>query len=114
MKNMKFTLIGGDLRNVKLASLLEERGNEVYTFGLEGGAGGKFFYRCNSMTEAFARGDIIIGPIPFSQDGIKLNVPLHQADVELQDILDNIPKGRLLIAGKYLRILSKVADKNVR
>ena len=54
MKNMKFTLIGGDLRNVKLASLLEERGNEVYTFGLEGGAGGKFFYRCNSMTEAFA------------------------------------------------------------
>ena len=96
MKNMKFTLIGGDLRNVKLASLLEERGNEVYTFGLEGGAGGKFFYRCNSMTEAFARGDIIIGPIPFSQDGIKLNAPLHQADVELQDILDNIPKRQVV------------------
>ncbi|NLN03493.1 MAG: dipicolinate synthase subunit DpsA [Clostridiaceae bacterium] len=115
MKNMKFTLIGGDLRNVKLAALLEERGNEVYTFGLEGGAGGKFFYRCNSMTEAFARGDIIIGPIPFSQDGIKLNAPLHQADVELQDILDNIPKGRLLIAGKVpADFARKLADKNVK
>ena len=43
-----------------------------------------------------------------------MNAPLHQADVELQDILDNIPKGRLLIAGKYLRICQKVADKNVR
>lgn len=115
MNAVKFTLIGGDLRNVKLASLLEEKGHDVYTFGLEGGAGGKFFYRCNSMTEAFARGDVIIGPIPLSADGLKLNAPLHQADVELQDVADNMPKGRLLIAGKISEDFAvKVKDKGAR
>lgn len=114
MNETKFTLIGGDLRNVKLASLLEEKGYDVYTFGLEGGAGGKFFYRCNSMTEAFARGGIIIGPIPLSADGLKLNAPLHQADVELDDLIDNLPKDRLFIAGKIPEaFVSKVKEKGV-
>ncbi len=114
MDEIKFTLIGGDLRNVKLATLLEEKGYDVYTFGLEGGAGGKFFYRCNSMTEAFGRGDVIIGPIPLSADGIKLNAPLHQADVDLEDLCENMPKGRLFIAGKIPEDFAfKLKDKGV-
>lgn len=33
--NTKFAVIGGDLRIIKLAKMLAEDGNEVYTYGLE-------------------------------------------------------------------------------
>ena len=33
--NTKFAVIGGDLRTIKLAKMLAEDGNEVYTYGLE-------------------------------------------------------------------------------
>ena len=32
---MKFAIIGGDLRIVKLAEMLAKENNEVYVFGLE-------------------------------------------------------------------------------
>ena len=33
--SMNFAIIGGDLRAVKLASILAEEGNIIYTYGLE-------------------------------------------------------------------------------
>lgn len=66
------------------------------------------------MTEAFARGGIVIGPIPLTSDGLKLNAPLHQADVDLDDLIDNMPKDRLFIAGKIpADFASKVKEKGV-
>lgn len=97
---LKFALAGGDLRNVKLAAILAEQGCEVYTFGISHSSIGTNFNRCADMGEAFAMGDFIIGPTPFSHNGSVLNAPLHTTDIPLSDVLKNMPKGRTLIAGK--------------
>lgn len=97
---LKFALAGGDLRNVKLAAILAEQGCEVYTFGISHSSIGTNFNRCAEMGEAFAMGDFIIGPTPFSHNGSTLNAPLHTTDITLTEVLRNVPKGRTLIAGR--------------
>ncbi len=106
----KFALAGGDLRNVKLAALFEEDGHDVYTYALDSSSG-RFYHRCNSMSEAFGRGHVIVGPMPFTIDGTILNAPLHSADIELDDLLLSVPEGRLLIAGRIPSAFKEKAQK---
>ena len=68
---LKFALVGGDLRNVKLASILAAEGCTVYTYGISHSSIGTNFNRCSELGEAIAMGDFIIGPMPFTLGGSK-------------------------------------------
>ena len=77
--NMNFSIIGGDLRIVKLAQILAQDENKVYTYGLEKAEELKEkenVIMCNKLTEAVKDSEIIIGPIPFSSNGKDINSPL--------------------------------------
>lgn len=99
MKNYRMTILGGDLRNVKLAELLEKDGHTVHSFATE--AFGNISQRCSEPGEAFAVSDIIIGPIPFTIDNMHLNAPFHPAKIELAKIAEaaHIYNAKLLIGG---------------
>ena len=100
MMGLKFALVGGDLRNVKLASILAAEGCTVYTYGISHSSIGTNFNRCSELGEAVTMGDFIIGPMPFTVGASKLNAPLHTGEIELEDILRAVPKGKIIIAGK--------------
>lgn len=109
-KTYRFSIIGGDMRNVKLSELLSEDGHEVHTFALDNT--GIISQRCSDLREAFALSDIAVGPMPFtSGDGTYLNAPFHPEKIEIAKIADVIREsgfGGLLIGGRVPLALSGV------
>lgn len=101
MKN-KISIIGGDLRIVRLAELLTYDGVDVCTYGLENSdyiQDNFEIKKANNIKEAFEFSDIIISSIPFSKDGEKINSPFSEKDIFIKDIVSNLNKDKLFIIG---------------
>ncbi len=97
-----FSVIGGDLRIVKLVQMLAKDGNMVYTYGLEKAEEIKEkgnIILCNNINETI-RNDtkIVIGPIPFSSDGEKINSPFSDKKILIKQLMD-ILYSKVFIAG---------------
>ena len=80
---MKFLSLGGDLRTVRLVQMLKEDNHEVYIYGEE------------KVREDI---NIVLGPIPFTKDGEKLNTPLSKKEIYIKELFPLL-KGKTLIAG---------------
>ena len=65
---MKFAIIGGDLRIIKLAVMLAKEQNEIFMYGLEKAEelkNNSNIKQCESIKKAIQEVEIVIGPIPF-------------------------------------------------
>ena len=64
-----FAVIGGDLRIVKLAKMLTEDENKIYTYGLEKAEelkNNENIFVCNKLKEALnEKVEVVISSIPF-------------------------------------------------
>ena len=99
--NRTFTIIGGDLRIIKLAKILAEENNTIYTYGLEKVeelSQKENIIFCEKISEAIKESEIIIGPIPFSSDGINLNTPFSDKKISIRELM-HIINAKILIAG---------------
>jgi len=84
MKRRSVMVLGGDRRNLELARLLINDGEDVkisYVHGLN-----------------FEDIDLIIGPLPLSSDKKTLNAPFHPEEIEVDALLEKM-RGKTLIAG---------------
>lgn len=96
-----FTVVGGDLRIIKLIKMLAIDGNKVYIYGLEKAdelEENENIIMCSKLQEAVKNSDIIIGPIPFSSDGKGINSPFSDKQITIRDLIHVINK-KILIAG---------------
>ena len=84
-----FSVIGGDTRNCELAKMLANEGNKVYVYGLEKSnlkeQDVENIEICDHLEDAIYKGNIVIGPIPFTRDGELLNSPLANNKIEIDD-----------------------------
>lgn len=95
------TVIGGDLRIVKLIEMLDKDGYTVYTYGLENSEellNLDSVEMCPTLEEAIKNSKVIVGPVPLSSDRRRLSTPFGRNSVELTDFTSAI-KGKYLIAG---------------
>ena len=95
------TVVGGDLRIVKLIEMLDNDGYKVYTYGLENSEEVLNMERvelCPTLQEAVAASKVVVGPIPLSSDRKRLSMPFGRNSVELSEFVDAI-QGKYLIAG---------------
>ena len=95
------TVVGGDLRIVKLIEMLDSDGYKVYTYGLENSEEILNLERvemCPTLDEAVAASKVVVGPIPLSSDRRRLSTPFGRNNVELPDFVEAL-KGKYLIAG---------------
>ena len=100
MKN-KFAIIGGDLRIIKLTEMLADEENEIYVYGLEKSEDIKNkanIIQCDSIKKAIQDVEIVIGPIPFSSNGITLNTPFSEKEITVREMMHAI-NAKVLIAG---------------
>ena len=100
MKN-KFAIIGGDLRIIKLAEMLANEENEIYTYGLEKSEDIRNtanIIQCDSIKKAIQNVEIVIGPIPFSSNGVTLNTPFSEKEITVREMMHAI-NAKVLIAG---------------
>lgn len=84
-----FTLIGGDLRSVKLANLLQKAGNEVTTYGLEKAQEIKSnpnIYIENNLNDAIEKSNIIIAPLPFSKNDEDVMCTFSDKRIKITDL----------------------------
>ena len=98
---MNISIIGGDLRIVRLAQMYANERNRVYTYGLE-----KYFKEstdeniivCEELQKAIDESKIIISAIPFSKDGINVNAPYADKTINIEELEGKL-SNKVFIAG---------------
>lgn len=109
-----FLVIGGDSRIVKLVNMLANK-SVIYTYGLEKAEeieNNVNIIKCNRIDEEIVhKNNVIIGPTPFSKDGISIYAPYSENIINIKDTLKKC-KEKHLIAGSIKDDLQKVADEN--
>ena len=98
---MKFAIIGGDLRIIKLAKMLAREQNEIFIYGLEKAEELKNnpnIKHCESIKKAIQEVEIVIGPIPFSSNGKTINMPFSDKEVTIREMM-HVINAKVLIAG---------------
>ena len=100
----KISVIGGDLRIVKLIELLVKDDFLVFYYGLDDAEGlyeHENLKKCESIDELVDSGDIILGPVPMSSDKKTLSAPFSDERIYIDDIIETMKnKNKVFLAGK--------------
>lgn len=112
MKTKTFAVIGGDMRQAYLASLLREAGHSVLVSALES----KQLDGCEQVeqpADAVQQADVILLPIPV-QAGVygQLYAPLTDQLYDLQALSYQIPRDRLVFAGAVPQWMHHMANED--
>lgn len=108
----KISLIGGDLRIVKLAEMLAKEDNKIYVCGLEKAEELKDIsniVQCDSIKKAIENTEIVIGPIPFTSNGVSINAPFSDKEIKIREMM-NVISAKVLIAGGILPEVYELAN----
>lgn len=109
--NKSIGIIGGDLRIVKLAEILQEDGYKVYTYGIDKMENMEL-NKCSSIEEVVQNSRIIIGPIPLSVKGGYINAPFSENKINIEELKNSI-SNKVFIAGNIKpEIYEEIANKN--
>jgi len=106
------SVVGGDLRIIKLIEMLVEDGYKVYTYALENSEellDLENVEMCPTLNEAIKDLKVVVGPIPLSSDRRSLSTPFGRNNVELGEFV-NALKGKYLIAGNIF--IKEELEKN--
>ncbi len=100
MKNeMNIWVIGGDMRQVKLAEALAGDGHTVHSFALEQ-AGEAAGVDPASDLSAAALADCVVLPLPVEGEGGALNAPFSEGTHPLEEVFAALRPGQVLCGGK--------------
>ena len=109
----KYLVLGGDLRNVKLAKMLADDGNKVYSFGLDRSDeildDGRI-ENCINLKSAIEKAQIIIAPVPFSSNGENINAPFSHDKIMIEDLIKQ-NKNKIFITGSIKDNIKKELDE---
>lgn len=111
--SVNFSVIGGDLRIIKLSKMLAKEGNKLYVYGLEKAEELKNdtnIIICENLQEAVKNSDIIIGPIPFSSNGKEINTSFSDNQISIEELMHYI-NFKTLIAGSIASEVYDIANK---
>ena len=89
---MNISVIGGDLRQLTLAKLLEKDGYTVKIAGFDKGSGTK-----DTTPDDIWESDILIFPIPTSHDGVYINAPYSEKPIPVE--AEKISGSKLILGG---------------
>ncbi|MEG2454664.1 MAG: dipicolinate synthase subunit DpsA [Oscillospiraceae bacterium] len=108
-RERNFWVIGGDMRQEKLAELLREDDHTVHTYGLERAPGGEEL-RAETLAEA-QWADCVILPLPVLGEGERLNAPMAEKNHEIAEILEELRPGQVLCGGMVTPRLAQQAQE---
>lgn len=94
---MEISIIGGDLRIVRLAEMYAKEKYKIFTYGLE-----KYFDKnmqlkfdnniimCKNIEDALSASRYIISGVPLSRDDKYISTPFSENKIELENFLEKI------------------------
>ena len=107
----KFAVIGGDLRQVRMANELAKAGHHVNIFGFNQDI--DFISSVNfvhKIEEAIREMDIIVLPLPCSIDNEYVNTPFFHENIYLKDLFRMLTKNQILVGGKISKEIHNLAE----
>jgi len=108
---MKFAVIGGDMRIVRLAAMLESEGHEICCFALDE-APADLIKSCALAVCASAQdADCVILPLPVLDMRGALNAPLSAFKHDAEEILRALPKTAVICGGMLGEKLSNTSKE---
>lgn len=111
------SVVGGDLRIVKLIGMLVKDGYTVYTYGLEQSEELLSLDKvemCPTLEEVVSASEVVIGPIPLTSDRKNLSMPFSNIKLPVEDFVSKL-SCKALIAGTIAEEQrKKLEDKNVK
>ena len=117
MEKKSISVIGGDLRSIKLIELLSMDGVKVYIYGFDYAdelADNPNIVNCKTYKEAIKKSQVIIAPIPFSSDRHNLLMTFSDEKLEIQEFLENVD-GKIILGGNFSEDVRKsFEEKNVK
>lgn len=105
---MNLWVIGGDLRQVKLAELLVQDGHTVQTYAMERRPEPNVLPGSDTL-RGLERADCVILPLPVTAEKGILNAPLSDQKIPVRTILSAMSQGQILCAGRVSPELSAEA-----
>lgn len=110
MKNLKFTLLGGDLRSASACVYLNEKGYRADAFLLDDAP----FLPDSLKRDAFPVSDCYILALPASSDSVLINSPLSERSLSVRDFFSLIPEKSIVLGGLLSEDFYALArEKNV-
>jgi dipicolinate synthase subunit A len=103
-----FWVVGGDLRQVSLAGLLQQDGHTVQTYAMERRPEQASLTGSDTLA-GLERADCVILPLPAAGEGELLHAPLSDRRIALPDLVAAMRPGQLLCGGKLPPSLVKLA-----
>lgn len=108
-KPLTIWAVGGDLRQARLARLLQADEHLVHIYGLENAP--ELPRPCETGLDGMARADCVVLPVPVRGEGGFLNAPLCPRRLELSRILDALPPKGVVCAGQVDGALRAMAQE---
>ena len=96
----RYTIIGGDLRNLELAKELINSGSSVDIYGFSKIELPSEIVSNKTMEESINNSDVLILPIIVLEDNKHINTPYGDTKIEINDVISLIKFGQTVIGGK--------------
>ena len=106
---LNFWVLGGDMRQGKLAQLLAEDGHRVHTYALEDGAVPAPGLTAEPGLSGVEQADCVVLPLPVSSGGGLLNAPLSRLSPPMTDVLAPLSPGQMLCGGRVDPVTAALA-----
>lgn len=110
-QKIKFAVVGGDLRQIKLSNFLAREGYEVRVFGFNGIDFEKNVIISTTLPDVVSNADIVIGPIPCSQENVTLYTKYYEKSILLEDVFKHISKDKVFMAGRITPEIQRIANR---
>ena len=108
----KFSIIGGDIRQIYAAKELKKRGYDVYVCGFENLDNQE--YKSLDITEVISKSDYIILPLPVTRDKIYLNAPFSNTPIKISDNLFSECENKVIFGGIVTSLSERVKNTNIK
>jgi len=100
LREQQFWVLGGDMRQAKLAQLLAKDGHRVHTFALEEAVIPERGLTVDENLRLVERGDCIILPLPVCGEEGMLNTSLSSLEVTVESVLDALSGNQIICGGR--------------
>ena len=106
---LNFWVVGGDLRQVKLAQFLMEDGHSVQTYAMEHRPNPGLLPGSDTM-KGMEQADCVILPLPVTAEGGIINAALSDLRIPAEELLNELSPGQVVCAGRVtpqMRVLAE-------
>ncbi len=107
---LTFAVVGGDMRQAKLAEMLSADGHFVYAYALEKADMSSSAVIKTGLQQALCAADCVILPLPVSGKAGFVNTPVSKEICSLDEVFSRIRPNQLVCAGRVDDNCKKIAS----